>query len=298
MGVQKLHDDEVDINLSLANNLVSSQFPQWKKLPIHMMSEQGTDNVMFRLGNDKVIRLPRKPSAITSLEKEMQYLPILSGALPINIPSILGTGTPDDHYPFPWIVSQYFAGSHPDTTHPLNSQQATIDLSQFITTMHTIPTDNAPLCQRGKPLKEKDTAMKAAISQLDNSFDIQAIKALWDNALSTPNWLRDPVWIHGDLHAGNVLAKDGVITAIIDFGLCGIGDPAVDLMCAWTLLPHQARQQLRLLACPDDDTWHRARGWALCFSVIAYPYYKTRHPAFALIAKNILHQTLLKDIPS
>ena len=69
---------------------------------------------------------------------------------------------------------------------------------------------------------------------------------------------------------GNLLAANGRLAAVIDFGCLGIGDPACDLMVAWTYLTAETRAAFRAeLVIADDATWARARGWALSMGLIA-----------------------------
>ncbi len=114
------------------------------------------------------------------------------------------------------------------------------------------------------------------------------LNKIWKSSLEIPEWSGKPVWIHGDLHSGNILAKNGEITAIIDFGLSGIGDPACDMMVAWTMLDAESRKTFHNIVKPDDNTWDRGRGWAFALGVLGYPYYRKSNPAFARIAKESL----------
>jgi aminoglycoside phosphotransferase (APT) family kinase protein len=114
--------------------------------------------------------------------------------------------------------------------------------------------------------------MREHIGRLDAAVDRVPVLALWERALATPAWSGSPVWLHGDLHPGNLLISGGRLSAVIDFGDLTAGDPAVDLAVAWMLLPASARSLFRRSARAelntlDDDTWMRARGWALALGV-------------------------------
>jgi aminoglycoside phosphotransferase (APT) family kinase protein len=98
----------------------------------------------------------------------------------------------------------------------------------------------------------------------DGAIDVAEARVRWDDLAATPVWDRPPVWVHGDLHPANLVVADGRIVAVVDFGDLTAGDPATDLMVAWALLPAAERPTLRAAAGEvDDDTWRRARGWAL-----------------------------------
>lgn len=71
------------------------------------------------------------------------------------------------------------------------------------------------------------------------------------------------MWFHGDVAADNLLIRDGELAAVIDFGTCGVGDPACDLAIAWTLLTGESRTAFRTGLSVDTESWSRGRGWAL-----------------------------------
>jgi aminoglycoside phosphotransferase (APT) family kinase protein len=163
----------------------------------------------------------------------------------------------------------------------LDHQQAAID------------SKNDPKCRRGQPLITRDQETREAISLLSDTYDSNLVIDIWESALAAQIWSKPPVWIHGDLHAGNLLAQNSRVTAIVDFGSAGIGDPACDLMVAWTLLTSETRDTFRSIVKPDDATWARARGWALTFGIVAYPYYRLSNPVFAAIAKRTIDEVLI-----
>jgi aminoglycoside phosphotransferase (APT) family kinase protein len=104
---------------------------------------------------------------------------------------------------------------------------------------------------------------------------------LWDVALSAPGWDRPPVWFHGDFHTGNLLTVDGRLSAVIDFGGLGIGDPACDLTIAFTLMSAGSRTAFRAVLGVDDATWTRGRGWALATGLNADASYAAVNPRVA-----------------
>jgi aminoglycoside phosphotransferase (APT) family kinase protein len=123
-------------------------------------------------------------------------------------------------------------------------------------------------------------------------IDVGAASSAWDAALRAAEWRRPPVWIHGDLQAGNLLVEQGRLSAVIDFGCLGVGDPACDLTVAWTLLAGESRDAFRAALPVDDATWARGRGWALSVGLIALPYYETTNPVLAGIARRAIAEVL------
>jgi aminoglycoside phosphotransferase (APT) family kinase protein len=292
MFTAKMHADEIDINFHLVHKLLSVQFPDWANLELKLIRPEETDNVMYKLGDDKVIRLPRTEGSATNVKKECRWLPHLAAFLPIAIPTLLAEGRPSADYNLPWYICQFLEGKNPNTETMLDHHQTAIDLGNFVSTMQKIDSKNGPKCRRGQPLNTRDQETREAINLLSDTYDADLVTDIWGSALAAPIWSKPPVWIHEDLHAGNLLAQNGRITAIVDFGSAGIGDPACDLMVAWTLLTSETRDTFRSIVQPDDATWARARGWALTFGIVAFPYYRLSNPVFASIAKRALDEVL------
>ncbi len=138
----------------------------------------------------------------------------------------------------------------------------------------------------------RDARTRQAIAALAHRIDGTRRRPLWDAALEATPWRGSPVWIHGDLQAGNLLAVDGKLSAVIDFGCLGVGDPACDVMAAWLYLPADARYEFRSALSVDDATWTRARGWALSVGLIALPYYQRSNPVLAAIAGRAIHECI------
>lgn len=287
-----MHDNEYEINQALVKNLLALQFPQWADFDVRVMDSAGTDNKMYRLGHEMVVRLPRLKSAVDSLAKEAQYLPELAPHLPLNIPEILGKGCPTDEYPFPWLICKWLDGKSPVESKDIDLLKAATDLGNFVCAFQSIENLNGPACRRGQPLSLCDAETRTSIPLLKDEYDVSKVEYVWNECVSAASWQGGNKWIHGDLHPGNILVKDGKISAIIDFGLTGVGDPAVDLMVAWTILDAQTRDTFHTIVNPDVNTWGRGRGWALRLGILGYPYYKTSNPVFAEIAKRALDEAL------
>jgi len=175
--------------------------------------------------------------------------------------------------------------------------QAARDLAQFIAALQRIdpagwPPISPPTSSRGVPLATRDAPTRAAIAQLSGMIDIVAATAAWEAVLQVPGWSGTPRWTHGDLLPGNLLVQQGRISAVIDFGVLGVGDPACDLIVAWSLLSAQARPVFRAALPVDDATWARGRGWALSIGLIALPYYQRTNPVFAATARQMIDEVL------
>ncbi|GIF22272.1 aminoglycoside phosphotransferase (APT) family kinase protein [Actinoplanes tereljensis] len=281
----KLHDDELDISADLVRGLVDEQFPAWAGRPLRAVPAAGTDNVMFRLGDDLVVRLPRMPRSAGNVVKEQRWLPYLAPFLPLAVPAPVGLGRPAAGYPMPWSVYAWRPGDH----RMGDSVAAATALGDFVAALQAAPVPaDAPAAYRAGNYQKSDAYVREALGDLD----VPGAAALWDAGLELPGWERAPVWVHSDLLPTNVLYRDGRLDAVIDFGCAGVGDPACDLMAAWALFDPAARQVFRNRLAVDDATWERGRAWALLFGLGAWHYYDTLKPEFAALGRRTVNQTL------
>jgi aminoglycoside phosphotransferase (APT) family kinase protein len=288
----RMHADEVGTDASLVRRLLVTQFPRWADLPIRAVRSAGTDNALYRLGDDKVVRLPRLRGAARHIEKERRWLPGFAPLLPLDIPVPVAVGEPGEGYPWRWSVNRWLRGTSADVAGPIDQVRAARDLAAFVSALGAIDPAGAPPSERDEPLAERDDPVRAAISELAGEIDVHAVVATWEIALRAAPWDAQPIWIHGDLLPGNLLVEDGRLTAVIDFGCLGVGDPAVDVMPAWIVFGKDGREAFRAATGVDDATWARARGWALSVGVIALPYYRRTNPVFADVARRAIAEVL------
>ncbi|WP_112271237.1 aminoglycoside phosphotransferase family protein [Lentzea terrae] len=269
---------EPTIDAALARRLVEAQFPQWAELPLLLHSPAGSDHVIYRLGEELSVRLPRHAGAITQARKEAQWLPELAPHLPLTIPVPVEVGEPDFGYPWPWAVSRWLDGEVATVDALSGSHEAALELAEFLTALHRF--DGAPTEDlKSLPLAARDAATRSAIAKVGDAFDTAAMTELWDAALAAPE--QAPVWRHGDFHTGNLLTTGGRLSAVIDFGELGVGDPACDLIIAFTLMSAETRATFRAVLEVDDPTWTRGRGWALATGLNAYLAYAAVNPRVA-----------------
>ena len=274
-----MHVDEVTTDASLVRRLLAAQFPHWAGLPIAPVPSAGTDNALYRLGNEMAVRLPRIHWAVDDVKKEQRWLPRLAPFVPLAIPAPLAMGAPGEGYPWHWSVYRWLEGENVPGEQIVDLQQAAIDLAQFLSALQTIDISGAPLgSSRGQPLRTRDEDTRAAIAALGGMIDTDAATKAWEAAVRAPDWDRSPVWFHGDMLPGNVLFDHDRVSAVIDFGAAGVGDPACDLMIAWSLFSGESREVFRAALAVDDATWARGRGHALSQALIFIPYYLDTNP--------------------
>ncbi|WKX74187.1 aminoglycoside phosphotransferase family protein [Streptomyces sp. XD-27] len=287
-----MHPDEADIGISLVRRLLAAQFPRWADLPVAPVGSVGTANAMYRLGPDMVVRLPRIAGAAADVAKEHRWLPRLAPPLPVAIPVPLGEGVPAEGYPYPWSVYRWLEGETPAAHSMAEPGAFARGLAEFVTALRRIDPADAPPAYRSEPLAARDAATRAALEKLRGVVDSGAAAAAWESALRAPAWPGPPVWIHADLQPGNLLAARGRLSAVIDFGCAGVGDPAVDLIAAWYVLPADARGVFRAAVGADDAMWARGRGWALSIALMELSYYRDTHPVMATTARHVIGELL------
>jgi aminoglycoside phosphotransferase (APT) family kinase protein len=251
-----------------ARRLVDSQFPHWADLPIEPVADGGWDNCTFRLGPDMVLRLPSAAEYARAVEKEHRWLSTLGPALPLPIPVPLAQGAPEADYPHPWSVYRWLDG-HPASADAIDRPVTfATDLAAFLAALQAIDATEGPQPGihnwfRGGTLRTYDDTTQRALGDLEGRVDVDRAGRVWADALGAP-WDGVDRWFHGDVAAGNLLLDEaGRLAAVIDFGTCGVGDPACDLAVAWTLLTAEGRRAFRDRLGVDDASWRRGRGWAL-----------------------------------
>jgi aminoglycoside phosphotransferase (APT) family kinase protein len=296
LGNPKMHDDEFAISEPLVHQLVAGQFPQWKDLAIKSVSSSGTDNALFLLGDEMVVRLPRIHWAVGDVEKESQFLPLLAPLLPFEVPVPVGKGAPAHGYPSNWSIYPWLKGNNPIVGSIGDPELLATDLAKFINALHSIDSSNGPVAERGVALQDRDSGTRTAIDELDGQIDKSSVELAWQVALNASVWTKPPVWIHGDLAPGNILLVADRLSAVIDFGALGVGDPACDLIVAWNLLPANVRNIFRSAVNVDEATWMRGRGWALSISLIQLPYYQNRNPELAANARYVINEILREQL--
>lgn len=291
-AAERLHTDEPDIDAALVRRLLAAQFPQWTGLSVQPVASAGTDNAMFRLGSELAVRLPRVGWAAEGVGRERHWLPLLAPRLPVPIPVPLALGRPSTAYPWEWSVVRWLEGGNPAVGAVPAPVRLAQDLARFITALRAVDPADGPPAARGVPLADRDNATRAALTRLPGVIDTAAATAVWDEALRLPVNPGPASWVHGDLSPGNLLIDGERLAAVIDFGLLGVGDPTVDLIVAWNLLPASARPAFRTALGADDADWLRGRAWALSIALIQLPYYRHSNPSLAANARHVIREVL------
>ena len=284
---------DVDVDAALVRRLLVAQHPDLADLPIQPFNA-GWDNAMFRLGTELAVRLPRRSVAAPLLAHEQRWLPALSTRLPIAIGAPVRIGRPGEGYPWHWSVVPWIRGTAADVTPPDDDQAEALAL--FLHCLHIEPPPDAPRSRvRGVPLAHRAAVVEDRLRRLESRTSIVtgSVWKAWRHALEAP-WEGDATWIHGDLHARNVLVDDGSISGVIDWGDIASGDKATDLAAIWMLLPGAASRRRAMEAYPDgsEKLWARARGWAVSFGALLLDTGLEDHPRHARMGEATLRRVV------
>ncbi len=259
---------EVDIHDTLVRGLLRDQHADLADLPLTFL-DRGWDNTLYRLGKDYIVRLPRRQVAAQLIENEQRWLPELAARLPIAIPAPVRIGRPALGFPWCWSIVAWFGGETADLAEPAPSEA--LALSSLLKALHQAAPPDAPVNDvRGVPIADRAAPFLERVERLRPKTDLltDAVMTVWEDARSAPDFT-DARWLHGDLHARNVLVQDGKITGIIDWGDTTSGDVATDLASLWMLFDDAAfRQEALAHYDPTADEVRRAKGWAVMFGVV------------------------------
>lgn len=283
LAVPRMHDDEVAVDEAVVRRLLESQLPDLAGLPLQRIEAWGTDHVIFRLGEHLSVRLPKIGWATGQGERESTWLPRLAPHLPVEVPVPVAVGRPADGFAHPWYVAPWLDGANPDPASD-DLVPLAVDLAAFVRALQRIPATGAPSTRpgrRGGPLAAADSSTRVPAERLraETGVDVDALLAVWEAGVRAPAWAGPAVWVHGDLMEGNLLVRDGRLTGVIDWGGLSAGDPAVELMVAWSLFDARSRAVYRdALGFVDDAMWLRGRAWAVSAALQALPYYRDTNP--------------------
>jgi len=275
----RMHDDEVSVDDRLVRRLLATQMPDLADLPLTLVEPWGTDNAIWRLGDDLVVRLPRIRWATGQVVREATWLPRLARHLPVAVPEPVAIGEPDHDYPYRWAVHRWIPGEGAAPDRVADPVTFALDLAEVVRALRAVPPDGAPSASnRARPLHEYDESTRQAIDTARHLIDAAAATAVWEDALAAPPHDGPPAWVQGDLE-GNCLLRDGRLCGIVDWGSACAGDPAVDVQVVWSpLFTDDSRRAFLAALDVDDATLARSRGAAINQACAALPYYLHTYP--------------------
>jgi aminoglycoside phosphotransferase (APT) family kinase protein len=282
--------DPARIDEALARRLLAEQFPQWADLGLRRVEQGGNDHRIFRLGDELSVRLPSAPGYVPQVRKEQTWLPRLAPHLPLPIPSVRGVGRPSRHFAAPWSVYDWIGGVSASIAPIADRTRFAADLARLLVRLRAVDATDGPSpglhsAFRGGPLEHWDDEMRDLVLRVGGR-ERDVATGIWRDALAAP-FTGPAQWFHGDVSVNNLLVRDGVLAAVLDFGCSGVGDPACDTVIRWTAFSGAAREQFTREYAADDATWARGRGWALWKGLIMIT---NKPPGQAEFARHVLDQ--------
>jgi aminoglycoside phosphotransferase (APT) family kinase protein len=293
---------KADITAGLVARLIRAQFPQWAGLPVRPVDVDGWDNATFRLGEQLSVRLPSAAEYAGAIEKEQRWLPALARQLPLPIPEPVAVGEPGCGFPRRWSVYRWIDGDPVTEKTVSDMPRLAADLADFLAALYQAdPAGGPPPGQhnwyRGGPLDYYDAGTREALQALRGHIDTALAAEIWQAALTSPLPAR-PVWFHGDAQPGNLLLTGGRLSAVIDFGTSGIGDPSCDTTIAWTFFSGEASRVFAERLPVDSATWVRGRGWAIWKAMIVLAQELEEDPEGAAFTTRVIEKILADHLAS
>jgi aminoglycoside phosphotransferase (APT) family kinase protein len=294
--------ERITIEVEQVRRLVDEQLPHWAGLPIEPVVNGGWDNRTFHLGTEMLLRLPSAAEYAQAVEKEHRWLPVLAPRLPLPVPVPLAKGRPSAEYPYSWSVYRWLDGVTATPDRIADPVGFADDLAGFLVALRSVDATDGPQpgihnWYRGGTLRTYDALAQSALEGLAGHVDVDLAGQAWADSCGAP-WDGPDLWFHGDVAQQNLLLEDGKLSAVIDFGTCGVGDPSCDLAVAWTLLTPDGRELFRDRLGVDTTTWTRGRGWAL-WKTLTTCWYASEDPEDAddfATAKDILDTILVEYV--
>lgn len=286
------------ITVDLVKELIDSQFPEFSDLEIKKVEKSGNDNRTFHLGDNMSIRLPSGTSYASQVEKELKWIPIFKNHINLTIPSPVAKGLPSSEYPFNWVINHWIEGETVNYENVNDLKELAVDLARFLKELQSIDASLGPVAgehnfYRGGSLKVYDSETREAFIKLKDVFDVNILEKIWNASLQS-KYEHKPVWVHGDVAIGNLLIENGKLVSVIDFGILGTGDPACDYVMAWTFFDSQSRKVFKEELNCDEETFNRAKGWALWKALISYNI-NDRNSSSSLWALRCINEILKDD---
>ena len=279
---------EIDVTVDLVHALIVEQHPDLADLSVTPVAS-GWDNAIFRLGPTLAVRVPRRQAGADLVEHEHRWLPTMAERLPIPVAAPVRIGRPSIRYPWSWSICPWFDGDVAADVALADPVGDARRLGAFVASLHQPAPPHAPVNPfRGQPLVDLRPRVEANVELLGSQIDGLRVLERFEHLASVDEWSGVPLWLHGDLHAANVVVLDGTISAVLDFGDLTSGDPAVDLAIGWMLFDDETRSVFRTAAGGiDDATWSRAQVWALHFALL-YVLHSADNERFARMGRSLL----------
>jgi aminoglycoside phosphotransferase (APT) family kinase protein len=221
---------------------------------------------------------------------------LLLARVPVATPEPVAMGAPSPAYPLPWAVYRWLPGTlaH-DVPDAAASPGLGTDLAAFVVAVRALETGGRTFDRdgRGGRLTDVDDYVDRCLSRDTTPFAAADLSVVWARLRVTRRCEAD-VMTHGDLMPGNLLLRQKRLSAVIDVGMLGPADPALDLQPAWNLLTGNGRSAFRDALGTAADEWDRGKAWAFAQAIGCLDYYRVSNPVMSQTAVRTL-AALLDD---
>jgi aminoglycoside phosphotransferase (APT) family kinase protein len=282
-------DAEVFVDETVVRELLCDQFPELADLPLQAAGE-GFDNFLFQLGDRRAVRLPRRLRGVEPMENELRWLTLAARHVTLATPLPVFTGSPSPRYPWPWMITSWISGVSGDEVDDTWLRGCAEALASFLRELHVTAPDGAPINPwRSVALDQRALDLKARIEQLRGEIDATNAWAIFEWACTSTPWSSSPTWLHGDVHPGNMVFREGQLVGVVDFGDLCAGDPATDLAGGLLTLPYDMLASFfDAYGAADDATLVRTIGWAILFGTIMVGLGRTSRPRYLRVGERAL----------
>jgi aminoglycoside phosphotransferase (APT) family kinase protein len=292
-----MHDGQLDVPLETVRRLINDQYPAWADLLINRVHAAGTENVIFRLGDDLAARFPVRAMdpelARHRLRAEASATAELAAASPVPTPVTVAIGVPGYGYPLPWTVQTWLAGCDATTEDPTGSEGFALELARFVARLRSADTGGRLFSGngRGGHLADHDAWVETCLERSDGLLDVGRLRLMWAELRELPEVDAD-LMCHGDLTPPNVLVREERLVGVLDGGGFGPADPALDLVSAWHLLDEKQRLTFRDELRCGDVQWRRGMAWAFEQALGLVWYYAESNPVMSAWGRLTLDRLL------
>ncbi|MEZ5273679.1 MAG: phosphotransferase [Ilumatobacteraceae bacterium] len=252
---------DIAIDDALIAALVADQAPELAGQPVRIVAN-GWDNTIARLGDEWMVRLPRRQVAVELIVNELRWLPELAPRLPLPVPVAEVAGAPTEEFPYPFVIGRWLPGVAVSSVELADPAGTVTQLAAFVRALHVPAPADAPANPfRGVALQQRADAVGERVERLGSAIDGRRALAVWEDLCATEPWAGPPLAARRPAPVEH--ARGGRPGgAMIDFGDICAGDPATDLAMAWMMFDATGCARFRDEAAIDPATW-RAAGWAL-----------------------------------
>jgi len=271
-------------------------------MPVRQVVPGGWDNRSFRLGDGLLVRVPSADGYAAAVAKEQRWLPLIGPRVPFRVPEPVALGAPTSELERPWSVYRWIDGVPAGEALIADLDGFAGELARFLVALAEVETEDGPAAGphsfwRGAHPRVYDQEVRRSLELLEGAIDTTRARTVWDAALDT-EITAPAVWFHGDIAPGNLLVEGGRLTAVIDFGTSGVGDPACDLAIAWTMFDDSAREVFRRGLPWDAGVWVRGRAWALWKAMLLLTASSgSRNPEGEAQASGAVIEKILHEVP-